>query len=76
MEEKSHIVILHVGYNDLSSKNNFQVNVDEIANEIINTGKTCCQHGVEKVFISSIICSNNNRKKMLINKLNDIIEET
>ena len=75
IEETPDIVILHVGCNDLSPKNNIQVNVDEIANEIINTGKTCCQHGVEKVFISSIICSNNNRKQIFINKLNDILEE-
>ena len=35
-------------------KNNFQVNVDEIANEIINTGKTCYQHGVDKVLYQAL----------------------
>ena len=47
-EENPDIVILHVGYNDLAPKDNDleNINVESVANEIINIGKMCNQHGV------------------------------
>ena len=47
-EENPDIVILHVGYNDSAPKDNDleNINVKSVANEIINIGKMCNQHGV------------------------------
>ena len=76
-EDTPEIVILHVGYNDLSPKENDlgNINIESIANEIINIGKTCHQHGVETVVISSIVCNRNYKKQSLIDRLNNVLEE-
>ena len=76
-EDNPEIVILHVGYNDLSPKDNDlgNINIESIANEIINIGKTCHQHGVETFVISSIVCNRNYKKQSLIDCLNNVLEE-
>ena len=72
-EDKPDLVLLHVGINNiLSSDKNSN---DQIADDIIKIGKKCIHHGVEKVFISSIVkCSKvdnvqvNEINKLLSNK--------
>ena len=62
VDNKPDVVLLCVGTNDIISKSNDT----ELANNIINFGLNCKNHGVIKVFISSILV-----KKYL--KLNPII---
>ena len=73
-EDKPDIVIIHVGCNDISP-NNENVDVKLVGEEILSIGKTCLKHGVEKVFISSIVCNRNFMKQKLINNLNEYIRE-
>ena len=63
---------IHLGYKDLSPKdgNLDSVNVEIVANEIIDVGKTCNKYGVSDVFIPSLVSNRNYRKQALINELN------
>ena len=59
-DEKPEVVVIHVGCNDLTTKRGELLNqtfVNEVADVIIDMGKVCIQNGVNKVFISSIVCS-------------------
>ena len=50
----------------------FALSTDEIVNAILEIGKLCQSHGVEDIFISSLICRKNNfqnNKVSMINKL-------
>ena len=46
-----------------------------VADVIIDMGKVCIKNDVNKVFISSIVCSKNFMKQKLINELNDVLKE-
>ena len=77
-DEKPEVVVIHVGCNDLSTKRGEALNqtvVNEVADVIIDMGKVCIKNGVNKVFISSIVCSKNFMKQKLINELNDVLKE-
>ena len=72
-EEKPEIVILHVGINDLLSNRENNTPEDKIAEEIINIGRKCKDHGVETVFISGItFCKNVDR--LVIVRVNQMIK--
>ena len=52
-ENKPDVIIIHVGYNDLTTRD--EINVKDVVQEIIDVGKTCIDHGMSTVYISSII---------------------
>ena len=51
------------------------INVESVANEIINIGKMCNQHGVKVVVLFSIVCNRNYKKQSLIDRLNNVLKE-
>ena len=57
-DEKPDAVVIHVGINDLLSRNRNVIPEDKIASEITEIGNRCREKGTETVFISSIIFNN------------------
>ena len=47
------VVILRIGCNETSNKN---MSANNIAKDVINTGRYCKEHNVNNVTISSLIC--------------------
>ena len=69
--DKPDIVLLLVGTNDVLSNDNNT----ELANNIINVGLNCKNHGVSIVFISSILTKKNPKLKSVIRRVNDKLRE-
>ena len=77
MEQSPDIVIIHVGSNNISrTRRNAKVqrNID-IVKEIINTGLTCKENGVKKVFISSLLCRSDKEEMDKVNEINDLLKQ-
>ena len=77
-EDQPDTVIVHVGGNDLSLKsfeNQDSINTGKVCQDVIDIGKTCINHGVSKVFISSITVNRNRRKNLLIDEVNVKLKE-
>ena len=72
-ENKPDMIIIHVGYNDLCTRD--EVDVNKVAKEIIDVAKTCIDHDVSTVYISSIICNRNYKKQQLIDKVNERLKQ-
>ena len=73
-DDSPDLVVIHAGINNLLSADLNNASDVEIAEELIKVGQKCVDHGVQKVFISSIIKSRKvdfNR----INNINNILEE-
>ena len=73
-DDSPDLVVIHAGINNLLSADLDNASDVEIAEELIKVGQKCVDHGVQKVFISSIIKSRKvdfNR----INNINNILEE-
>ena len=76
MEHKPDTVIIHVGINDvLKARNENELDVNKVAKDIINVGLECSKHGVQHVFISSIVRNKNHKKQDLIYQINKIVQE-
>ena len=71
VDDKPDVVLLHVGTNDILSN----ANDTELANNIINIGLNCKNHGVSKVFISSILVMKNPKLNPVIRRVNDKLRE-
>ena len=52
-EDKPNTIIISAGTNNLTKKNQ---TVQDTAKEIVDIVKTCCEGGVKKIFVSSLIC--------------------
>ncbi|XP_057314887.1 uncharacterized protein LOC130656060 [Hydractinia symbiolongicarpus] len=73
VDKKPEIVVVHVGINDLLDIKRNKSSVNEIAEKIIKLSRVYIDHGVEKVFISSvIICTRIDFE--FIKSLNHILE--
>ena len=71
VDDKPDVVLLHVGTNDILSN----ANDTELANNIINIGLNCKNHGVSKVFISSILVKKNPKLNPVIRRVKDKLRE-
>ena len=67
LDVKPDVVLLHIGTNYILSN----ANDTKLANNIINTGLNCKNHGVSKVFISSILVKKNPKLNPVIRRAND-----
>ena len=65
------VVLLHVRTNDKLSN----ANDAELINHIINIGLNCKNHGVSKVFISSMLVKKNPKLNSVIQRVNDKLRE-
>ena len=71
VDNKPDVVLLHVSTNDiLSNANNI-----ELANNIINMALNCKNHGVSKVFISSMLVKKNPKLHPVIRSVNNQLHE-
>ena len=71
VDDKPDTVIIHVGTNDVLNG----ANDTELANSIIKIGMICKQHGVNDVFISSILVKKSPRLNALVRKVNDQLRD-
>ena len=73
-EQNPDAVIIHVGTNDLKIRQGQQKSNEAIANDIINIGKQCKQHGVNDVFISGITYRKGFHLMKKVHEVNDIVQ--
>ena len=66
-------MIIHGGCNDLGYKNKEALSTDDIINAILEIGKLCQSHGVNDIFISSLICRKNNFQNNKVNTINNLL---
>ena len=71
VDDRPDAAILHVGTNDILSN----ANDTELANNIINVGLNCKNHGVSNVFISSILVKKNPKLNPVIQRINYQLRE-
>ena len=75
VDEKPNAAIIHIGSNDIPKKKPENVNVNDLAQRIVNIGKKCQSFGVREVGISSILCRNKSDMNEVITNVNKRIEE-
>ena len=71
VDDRPDAALLHVGTNDILSN----ANDTELANNIINVGLNCKNHGVSNVFISSILVKKNPKLNPVIQRINYQLRE-
>ena len=64
------IAVIHGECNDLGYKNKEALSTDNIVNAIL---KLCQSHGVQDIFISSLICRKNNLQNNKVNAINILL---
>ena len=67
---KPDVALIHVGTNDVRKRNGNFRDENEIANEILEVGRNCRKNGVNKVFVSSIVCRRKPEENDLVQKIN------
>lgn len=70
VDETPNRVIIHGGCNDISNRS---INEQNIANSIIDIANLCRQHGVNDIFISSVVCRKSNFLNEKIKKVNFLL---
>ena len=68
--------VIHGGCNDLGYKNKEALSADDIVNAILEIGKLCQSHGVNDIFISSLICRKNNFQNNKVHTINNLLRST
>ena len=66
VDEKPQTVFIHKGSNDITKFNYHDINVNYLANRILQVGLKCRYHGVESITISSALVRNDNNLNKLI----------
>ena len=75
VEDRPDIFIIHIRSNDITHNKFGQIDVKDIANRIINTGKTCLSYGVKEVIISSIFIKKQFKLTRIISHVNDLLRD-
>ena len=66
VEEKPQTVVIHIGSNDFTRFNHHDVQVNDLANRILQIGFKCRYYGVESIATSSVLVRNDNNLNKLI----------
>ena len=66
VEEKPQTVVIHIVSNDLTKFNHHDVQVNDLANRILQIGFKCRYYGVESIATSSVLVRNDNNLNKLI----------
>ena len=74
-EQKPDIIVIHAGGNDINYKNNGNVNVNELADNIINLAVICRDFGVPDIAISEVLPRKSIVVTAIIRKVNDRVRE-
>ena len=70
VEEKPQTVIIHIGSNDITKFNYHDVDVNDLANRILQVGLKCRYYGVESIATLSVLVTNDHNIDKLIRGVN------
>ena len=73
VEDRPDIVIIHIGSNDITHNTVDQIDMKDIENRIINTGKKCLSYGIKKGVIWSIFIKKQCKLTRIIRQVNDLL---
>ena len=73
VDDQPNTVIVHVGSNDINKFNHNKVDVDDLAQRIIDIGKKCRSYGVNNIAISSILVRKNHEVNEVIKKVSNLL---
>ena len=75
-DETPDIAVIHVGTNNIPRRRDgTEQTPKEIASEIIDIGKSCQEHGVNKVLISSVLTRLKFHERKRVRQVNDILKD-
>ena len=70
VDEKPQTVVIHKGSNDITNFNYHDINVNYLANRILQVGLKCRYYGVESITNSSALVRNDSNLNKLIGGVN------
>ena len=73
VDETPQTVVMHIGSNNITESTIRQINLDDLAQKIIDIGLKCRSYRVRYIAISSILVRSNIRLNQVISKANDIL---
>ena len=73
VDDTPDVAVIHGGCNDLGYKNKEVLSADDKVNEILEIGKLCQSHGVNDIFLSSLICRKNNFQNNKVHTINNLL---
>ena len=74
VDETPQTVVIHIGSNDITESKIKQINLDDLAQKIIDIGLKCRSYGVRNIAISSILVRSSIRLNQIILKVNNILK--
>ena len=66
-------VVIHIGSNDITESKIKRINLDDLAQKIIDIGLRCRSYGVRNIAISSILVRSSIHLNQVISKVNNIL---
>ena len=73
VDETPQTVVIHIGSNNISKTNYKTINVQDLAQRIIDIGLKCKLYGV-RITISSILTRSSAQQNQVIGKVNDLLK--
>ena len=70
VDEKPQTVFIHIGSNDITKFNYHNVDVNDLASRILQTGLKCRYYGVQSISSLSVLVRNDNNLNKLIQGVN------
>ena len=70
VDEKPQTVVIHIGSNDITKFKYHNVDVNDLASRILQTGLKCRYYGVQSISILSVLVRNDNNLNKLIQGVN------
>ena len=74
VDETPQTVVMHIGSNNITESTIRQINLDDLAQKIIDIGLKCRSYRVRYIAISSILVRSNIRLNQVISKANNILK--
>ena len=74
VDETPQAVVIHIGSKDITESKIKQINLDDLAQKIIDIGLKCRSYGVRNIAISSILVRSSIRLNQIILKFNNILK--
>ena len=74
-EGKPDTMLIHIGNNDIIPSKQYNLNLNDVVQRIINTSLYCWECGVKDVIISYILVKLNFYLTRIIRQINDLLKE-
>ena len=74
LDETPETIVIRIGSNDIAESKIKQINLDDLAQKIIDIGLKCRSYGVRNIAISSILVRSSIRLNQIILKVNNILK--